>query len=251
MNCEQVEGAELVEKYVTGRLAESEQADFEVHFLGCRRCFEQVQLWQDMQGALAQHPRRDVRRWAILALAASLLVVAGVSWLRWRPASDRKLAGSAVPSAVSSPARSALNLTALARISPPRYSQPQWRSAGQTGFDLAMQRYSRGDYAGAAPGLLAVVRDDRGNTAAEFFLGISYLMQGRTEDGIAHLKATVALGESPELEEAHFYLAKALLGKQDVSGATAQLRQAIALRGPRQREEQSLLKGIAEVLPTQ
>jgi TolA-binding protein len=250
MDCDQIEEAEIAEKYVTGQLDETEQADFETHFAGCQRCFEQVQLFEDMQAALAPGPRRGARWWPIFAVAASLLLAVGAAtWFRLRPYSERE-GGWAAASGTYSPARSALNPTALAMVEPPRYSQPHWRAAGQTGFDLAMQRYTRGDYAGATPGLLAVVKGDRGNSAAGFFLGICSLMQGLDDEAIAQLKAVIALGESPELEEAHLYLAKALLRKQDVPGAIAELRQAIGLHGPRQLEERSLLESIAKEAPT-
>ncbi len=247
MDCDQIDKAEIGEKYVTGQLDDVEQADFEMHFLGCRRCFEHLQLLQDMQLALAPRPQRSMRWWPVLALAASLLVGAGAAtWFRLRPAGAPATASNRAHS------RPALNLTALAMVSPPRYLQPQWRSAGPTGFDVAMQRYARGDYAAAAPGLLTVLERDPRNSAAGFFLGICYLMQGRDDEARAQLKATIALGDSPELEEAHFYLAKALLRKRDTSGAIAELRRAIRLHGPRQREERSLLESIQkEAPPTQ
>jgi TolA-binding protein len=246
MNCEQIEEAEIVEKYVTGQLGEREQADFELHFLGCKRCFEQVQLWQDMQLALAQQPRKGVHWWPILAVAASLLVAMGVGWLKLRPVAT-EVAKSSAPSTVSVPADGTVGLAVMASITPPHYSRPRWRVAGETGFDMAMQRYSKGDYAAAIPGLVAVLKGDQTNTAAQFFLGICYLMQGRDDEGIMHLQATIALGDSPELEEAHFYLAKALLRKQDASGAAAELRKALGMHGSHQTEEQSLLKSITEV----
>ena len=114
-----------------------------------------------------------------------------------------------------------------------------------------MQRYSKGDYAAATPGLLAALKADPANSAAQFFLGICYLMQGLDDEGIARLKATIALEDSPELEEAHNYLAKALLRERDVNGAIAEVRQAIRLHGPRQRDEQSLLENITEVRSAQ
>jgi len=162
-----------------------------------------------------------------------------------RSPSDRGMARSAAPTA---PAR---DLTALAEFSPPRYSQPLWRGASQTDFERAMQRYSKGDYAAATPELLAALKADPANSAAQFFLGICYLMQGADDLGIARLKDTIALADSPEVEEAHYYLAKALLRKRDVNGAIAEVRQAIRLHGPRQREEQSLLESITEVRPSQ
>jgi tetratricopeptide (TPR) repeat protein len=245
MDCDEIEKGEIAEKYVTGGLGEIEQADFEMHFLDCERCFAQVELWQGMQAALARSPRTSVRWMAVLAVAASLLVAAGATWLRLRPASERGMARSAAPAAT------ARDLTALAEFSPPRYSQPLWRGASQTGFEGAMQRYSKGDYAAATPGLLAALKADPANSAAQFFLGICYLMQGLDDEGIARLKATIALEDSPELEEAHYYLAKALLRERDVNGAIAEVRQAIRLHGPRQRDEQSLLENITEVRSAQ
>jgi TolA-binding protein len=251
MDCDQIEKAEIAEKYVTGQLDDVEQADFETHFLACRRCFEQVQLLQDMQVALAPHAHKSMRWWPVLAVAASLLVAAGAAtWFRLRPFSEREGSPAAASSRTHTPARPNPNLTALAMVSPPSYSSARWRSAGQTGFDLAMQRYSRGDYAGATPGLLRAQQGDPRNSAAGFFLGICYLMQGRDDEAIYRLRATVALGDSPELEEAHFYLAKALLRKQDIAGAIAELRQAAALHGPRQFEERNLLESIQRETPS-
>lgn len=244
MDCDRIEAEEIAEKYVTGGLDDEEQADFEMHFLGCDRCFEQVQLRQDMQAALVRRARRGDWRWlAVGAVAASLLVAAGATWFRLRPVSG------GIASRAKVTARPALNLTALAAIAPPRYSQPQWRAAGPTAFDVAIERYTRGDYAGATPDLLVASKADPGNSAASFFLGICYLMQNRDDEAIAQLKATIASGDSPELEESHFYLAKALLRKRDSAGAVDELRRAVELRGPRQAEERSLLDSITREAP--
>ena len=250
MECDKIDAAEIAEKYVTGQLDEPDQAAFELHFVGCQRCFERVQLLQDLQSTLTPRSRRGVRWWPVMAVAASLLVAAGAAtWFRLRPASGPEGARFNATGSARAPARFAFNRAALAMVSPPRYRQPQWRAASQTGFDLAMQLYSKGDYAGATPRLLAVLKGDRANSAATFFLGICHLMQGHDDDAIARLNATIALGDSPELEEAHFYLAKALLRKQDISGATSELRQAITLHGPRQSEERSLLESITKEAP--
>jgi len=235
MDCEQIQAADIAEKYVTGGLSEVEQTEFENHFAGCQRCFEQVQLWQDMQDALLRQPRRNWRRLTVFALAASLLLVAGAALLGLRTVS-RGESARATPAA-----RPALDLAALATVLPPRYIQPRWRAAGPADFDVAMQRYSSGDYAGAPPRLFAAWQADPGNSAAAFFLGICYLMQGHDDQAIPQLKATIALGDSPELEESHFYLAKALLRKRDIAAAIGELRNAVRLHGPRELEERSLL----------
>jgi hypothetical protein len=54
MDCDEAEKREIAEKYVAGGLGEIEQAEFEVHFLGCERCFGQVELWQAIWAALAR-----------------------------------------------------------------------------------------------------------------------------------------------------------------------------------------------------
>ena len=150
------------------------------------------------------------------------------------------------PSRATAAARPTLDLTALAAVVPPSYTQPQWRAAGPTVFDVAIERYSRGDYSGATPDLVVAAKSDPSNAAAAFFLGICYLIRNRDDDAIAQLKATIALGDSPELEEAHFYLAKALLRRQDLRGALAELRVAEAMHGPRRAEERSLIEKITQ-----
>jgi len=246
MDCDQIGEAEIAERYVAGRLSDGEMAEFELHFLSCQRCFREVQLHQDLKAVLARPPRRRMRWAGMLAAAASLLIAAGIARYAMRPGAQH--AGPAAAGRVR--AGSTQSLLALAAITPPRYAHPGWRSAGQTDFDQAMRRYSSGDYAGAAQGLLAAVKADPANSAARFFLGIAYSMQARNDDAIAQLRATIALGDSPELEDAHFYLAKALLRKQDASAAIDELHRAIALHGPSQQEEETLLERVMEVHPT-
>ena len=58
-------------------------------------------------------------------------------------------------------------------------------------------------------------------------------MVGQDAAGIERLRATIALGDSPYLEEAHFNLAKALLRRKDFGAAEAQLKALIQLRDRR------------------
>jgi predicted negative regulator of RcsB-dependent stress response len=55
------------------------------------------------------------------------------------------------------------------------------------------------------------------------------------------LRATIALGDSAYLEEAHLYLAKAFLRRNDLAAAEAQLKTLIQLRGSGSGEAQRLL----------
>jgi lipoprotein NlpI len=77
-----------------------------------------------------------------------------------------------------------------------------------------------------------------------FFLGVSHLMLGHDDTAFDALRATIELGDSPYLEEAHFYLAKAYLRRRDVGAAEAHLNQVIQLRGSESEEARRLLAGI-------
>ena len=77
-----------------------------------------------------------------------------------------------------------------------------------------------------------------------FFLGISHLMAGQDIAAIAELRATTALGDSPYLEEAHWYLAKALLRQKRLAAAEAELRTLIRLQGTGTTEARTLLAAI-------
>jgi len=77
-----------------------------------------------------------------------------------------------------------------------------------------------------------------------FFLGISHLMLGQDDAAIAGLRATIALGDSPYLEEAHWYLAKAFLRRNDLRAAETQLRTLIDLRGSGRAEARRLLTQV-------
>ena len=91
-----------------------------------------------------------------------------------------------------------------------------------------MALYRQGQFAAAIPGLLAAATADPKSPDPQFFLGICYLMDGRSEEAITHLRATIELGSTLDLEMAHFYLAKALLREKETARAEGELERAIA-----------------------
>ena len=80
-----------------------------------------------------------------------------------------------------------------------------------------------------------------------FFLGVTHLMLGQDDAGIDRLRATIALGDSPYLEDAHFYLAKAFLRRKDLGAAETQLNELIQLPDPRRDEARRLLSGVQQL----
>ena len=76
------------------------------------------------------------------------------------------------------------------------------------------------------------------------FSASSYLLLGQDNAAIDQLRATIALGDSAYLEEAHFYLAKAFLRQKDLGAAEMQLKTLIELRGSRTAEARQLLAEV-------
>ena len=104
-----------------------------------------------------------------------------------------------------------------------------------------MDDYRQARYTAAIPGLAAAANADPKSADAQLFLGICYLMDGQTEQAIGRLRATIALGATLDLEMAHFYLAKALIRQNDVTGSERELEKAIALRGDLEKQSKDLL----------
>ena len=107
-----------------------------------------------------------------------------------------------------------------------------------------MERYRNADFAGAIENLRVAGTLDPDAAHIRFFLGVSHLMSGNEAAGIDRLRATIALGDSPYLEDAHFYLAKALLGRKELGPAETQLKELITLSGHRSEEARRLLADV-------
>jgi tetratricopeptide (TPR) repeat protein len=107
-----------------------------------------------------------------------------------------------------------------------------------------MEHYRRADYRAAVDDLRVAAEMDPEAAHTRFFLGVAHLMLGQDDAGIARLRATIALGDSPYLEDAHFYLAKAFLKRKDLGAAETQLNALIRLPGSKSDEARRLLSGI-------
>jgi hypothetical protein len=155
------------------------------------------------------------------------------------PAGRRDEPQSATPPVVA--------LNVLARVAAPPYAPatlrgPQDDAAAK--FGAAMRLYVKRDYAGAIPGLAAAaaLRPDVPHYA--FFLAVCDLMTDRVEPAVTGLQQTIAIGESPYLEEAHFYLAKARLRQGDVRAAREELELTIERHGRLEADARKLLAGV-------
>jgi TolA-binding protein len=133
----------------------------------------------------------------------------------------------------------------LAQFEPPLYSPDERRSSPHTRqFQAAMEHYVKRDFAGAIPGLRASVAAQADGPQAWFYLGICSLLVGDQVGGMQDLQSVIGAGDTPYLESARYFSAKALLGTGDVSGARVQLEKVIAMHGDLEKRSESLLTQI-------
>ena len=277
MNCERVAREELLEGYLLGRLSDEDRDSFERHFFECERCLKDLQMLEAIQGGL---PRVDAApaaakaltsfRWlSVAGLAATIILTVG-SLLWMRPLSSPRAPGmtetrppsQAAPTEASPtptptptptpapPLPAGASLEQLARVEPPAYQPLTLRGASDEAtsrFQAGMARYQRADYPAAVAELRGAATLAPDAAHIRFFLGIAHLMAGQDIAAVSELRATTALGDSPYLEEAHWYLAKALLRLKRPAAAEAELRTLIQLQGTGASEARTLLAAITRL----
>jgi tetratricopeptide (TPR) repeat protein len=254
--CSQTNREQVIERYLIDSLGKEEQESFEDHYFSCDECFAALQAHRALQAELAASasviralPISESRRWHwATALVAAAVVIIAVLSIRWgfKPASS-----SLSPTAQVTESAPAPNpLVDLARFDPPAYLSPALRGTqGKAARDFqdAMKHYQQHEYDVAAFRLRKAANRDPKDAGAAFFLGISYLMSGQDAEGIGALQQCVAIGDTPYLEEAHYYLAKAFLKTNDLTAAQNELQKVIQLRGDLLHQAEELLRKIQKL----
>lgn len=133
----------------------------------------------------------------------------------------------------------------LAHFEPPEYDASD-NAGGSPDFRAAMEHYRKRDYAGAVSGLRAAAQAEPRSVEARFYLAICLLLTNDRPGGIQLLKDVTAGGDTPYLEPARFYLAKALLREGNLAGADLQLRIIIEMHGKLKKQAQAL---HAQIIP--
>ena len=267
MDCTKAAREETLERYLAGTLSEEDREALEEHYFGCARCFDDLQALQAIRDELPRavaafeaNPSRVVPRWALAAaLAAAIVLAVGAAlWMRPVPLEISETKALPPPSRpempqprTSDPAvASGPSLEQLARFEPPRYEPLRVRGVSDEAtarFQRGMEHYRRAEYAAAVDNLRAAAEMDPEAAHTGFYLGVAHLLLGQDDAGIARLRATIALGDSPYLEDAHFYLAKAFLKRKDLGAAETQLKELIRLPGSKRDEARRLLSGVQQL----
>jgi len=253
MECAKFESNEFVERYLTGTLGAEERESFEEHYFACERCFAGLQVQRALQAELsasAQQIRTTVLtrpvalRWKF-AFAAAAVVILSVFILRW--AANRNPSPTVRPVELAKSTPTGPSLSDLAQFDPPAYTPTILRGSqtrAMREFRMAMKAYQQGDYARAVTTLQTDVNLNPEDPGALFFLGVSHLLAGQTANGITVLQQCIALGNTPYLEEAHFYLAEGFLRKGDASAARSELGEVVRLKGDYEDKAQRLLEQL-------
>lgn len=263
MDCKRVESEQIAEKYVSGDMEEGERTAYEKHFFECTRCYEELRTYLAVQEALGQArgtvqmaPLRSKPAWRWIwvpvGVLAGLTLTAGV-WF-WQFATPTPGSPSEALLHQSSPAQpppATVSLAEMMRIEPPPYAPTILRGLTEEEADRrfreAMKHYQQGDYDRALRGLNAAATLRPQGADIAFFLGACYLLTGQTNAATKELQRTVALGDTPFLEEAHFYLAKAYLRENNLPAAEKELRKALLLKGDLQGQIQDLLDQLGQL----
>lgn len=260
MTCREVEEQEILERYVLGRLTDSERDAFEQHYFECDPCLEQLQmgivLQQDLRQAFVPQRARRVffehmKIWVPAFAALVLLLGLGVRWYTGRSRPEQT-ALSRVPKSSVSPAQPSTSsplLEELARVEAPPYSEVVLRGAeddAQSSFRKAMRLYMKQDYIGAVPRLRAAVKASPQTARFNFYLGACYLLTGQTDAAVLSLGKTISLKDPAYSEPAHFYLAKAYLRNHNLSHAEKELRIAARPGGSKAAEAAEILHQLGK-----
>lgn len=265
MDCARVAQEEILEGYLLGRLSEEEREAFEEHYFGCEHCFDELRTVRAARDELARlgvdadsgtHAFFDWK--AVAGFATAAILIIGLALSLREPSSpprETSIAPTSTPPqttrtetqppAANTPAASTVEQ--LARVEAAPYQPVPLRGPldeATQHFRRGMEAYHNADYAKAIDELRAARELDPNAAHISFFLGVSDLMVGRDDAAITALRATIALGDSPYLEEAHFYLAKGFLRRKDLDAAATQLKQVIRLRGSESEEARRLLAEI-------
>jgi tetratricopeptide (TPR) repeat protein len=267
MKCQEVENGEIAARYILGQLNEADAIAYEAHFFECRGCLSDLRTAQSLREelrrgnqerpiAISAVRRPRLRAYTWVAVAAAVIVVAGIAWRILRYDTARMIANSPVqysapaPRPPEPPPSRATRLVLLARLEPPPYHASNLREGSQpaqAAFRKAMDSYSKKDYAGALPPLEAAAKLDSQSAGPPFFAGVCHLLQNQPDLAITSFERVISLGESPYLEEAHFYRAKAFLRKGDLAGAAGSLDVVVRLKGDLEEEARRLLIQVREL----
>jgi len=133
------------------------------------------------------------------------------------------------------------------KTGPAAKSHPGGGPAPDTGrvlFRNGMTAYLEGRYGDAIGFLQSAMQTDKKTDDINFYLGVSQIMAGHPQEAQIPLGKVMALGNSPYLQSAHYYLGKACAQQMKLSQAESEFREATVLPGRLTADSKVLLARI-------
>ena len=208
-----------------------------------------------------------------VAAAAAVLVISLIGWRMLSVEHPAKPSMAQAPQPVPSPAQATPSPSQPATAGPVEpqliasnsdlgsivalpYRPSVLRGANEDAsqrFQKAMASYQDGDYRKAVANLSTIpvavpgsgnVEDYVTDAGVQMYLGVSQLMLNQNADAVRSLRRAGSYGDTPYLESAGFFLAKALIRQKQYAAATVELERTIQLNGDRQAEATKLLHQV-------
>lgn len=256
MDCRRIEAEGTIERYLNGRLSDQEETAFEQHYLGCARCFSDLQMQHaaalelNRRPLVIQPPKlrfASYRQWGLAAAAVVLISIAALLFYRnqqkeFRITSEQQRA--------IQDDQALIDQLAMVEQPPPYLPSTMRGGVGDRAleeFQSGMVQYRQGNYANAIPILTGASHFDADHQPTVFYLGICYLMTGKPDDCIRELSKLVAEASGPYQEESHWYLAKSYLKKKDLTAAQRELQATVTLNGPHASDARAALQTLQKV----
>jgi tetratricopeptide (TPR) repeat protein len=221
--------------HVNGELRDDEKAEVDRHLDECRLCAGAI------EGVAHLDSRRDylasadslltrlrlraasgapavgqsrARVWSArpyLALAATIVVVAGVTAYLARPGGGEALFRQ--------------------HFEPYPSTQPTVRGAATEVASNALRLYESRNYRGALAGFEVAMKERPADPTARFYAGLCQLALGRSADAISSFEETRRIGGGDLEEPAEWYLALAYLRSHNIDEARSRLQRIAATGG--------------------
>jgi hypothetical protein len=268
MDCDQINARDVIERYLSGEINDSERQDFEEHYFGCADCFEILRIARALRmnaepakskfWARFTFPSRlRLAFWPMAALIAIVLV--GTIYWKW-PASkvapshgnvDGNADNVVARSPVVTPSPEELNKLPSQLL---HADAPLEKAQVEIGVGQGMTvRCSAEDYAEGIKEIHAATKA-MPNVFLNLYIGECYVFANQPDKAIANLDKVVS-PNAPSLpnarslaERAHYYLARAYLQKNDLASARKELELTIGFHGAMENEARTLEKKLDKTL---
>lgn len=256
MKCEDFQKTDVIDNYIQGKLSEKEREEFARHYFECDRCFEELKFRESLVRVCRKHGEalfaefsdaRAADRKEALGKVPNRIFPGPLWRIRWAYA-VAPLVVILILMALFVNVFSPNRYKNLADVKPYPYLLAGLRSGASDQerlFHEGMRFYTDGEYDEASRLLEQCIATDSEDVLAQFFLGVSLLLDGKPAKAIQNL-GEVSIAE-PDSEIFHWYLGQAYLKKGLGEEAREEFVKVRDLDGNYRSNAEALIRRIDEM----